>query len=89
MRNGKISYRDLRADSWQSYVEQAEQMEKSMKALNDQTECGKPGARSIPGLSCAKCGRPFQSPSEYRFRGADGKAICRNERACREWAERE
>ena len=33
--------------------------------------------------SCAKCGRAFTSPSEYRWAAGRHGYICRNERACR------
>lgn len=37
---------------------------------------------STHGATCAKCGRVFTSPAQYRYRGADGAPICRDARAC-------
>lgn len=34
------------------------------------------------GAKCAKCGRAFTAPGQYRYRGADGAAICRDARGC-------
>lgn len=39
-------------------------------------------AASTHGATCAKCGRAFTTPGQYRYRGADGAAICRDARAC-------
>ena len=36
-----------------------------------------------PGAKCAHCGREFTAPSQYRYRGADGKPVCRDLRGCR------
>lgn len=39
-------------------------------------------AASTHGAVCAKCKRVFTFASQYRYRGADGAAICRDARAC-------
>lgn len=33
--------------------------------------------------TCAKCGRAFRSPSEYRYAAGLKAFICRDERACK------
>ncbi len=45
-------------------------------------------AASTHGAVCAKCGRVFAAPGQYRFRGADGAAICRDARGCAVRAEK-
>jgi len=37
---------------------------------------------STHAATCAKCGRAFSTPGQYRYRGSDGAPICRDARAC-------
>lgn len=55
-----------------------------MGKLNLSTEAQELIAERIYGPACAKCGRTFTSPAQYRKRGADGKPICRDIRGCRQ-----
>ena len=83
MQPGEITYLDLRPDSWQSYVEREEQMDryddyqfvKPARAA-EQAKLPLAPAASTHGAVCAKCGRAFTTPGQYRYRGADGAAIC-------------
>lgn len=88
---GEISWLDLRPDSWQSYVEREEQMdhyEPAYQSINrpahaaEQAKLPLAPAASTHGAACAKCGRVFTAPAQYRYRGADGAAICRDARGC-------
>lgn len=98
MQPGEITYLDLRPDSWQSYVEREEYMDSSADKLAklkaraealDAVFFGRvPEQAKLPLATihvervCAKCGRAFTAPGQYRYRGADGAAICRDARAC-------
>jgi len=89
----EITYLDLRRDSWQSYMEREEQMERyeadyqsnrpgRAAAAQHQAKLALAPAASTHGATCAKCGRVFTAPAQYRYRGADGAAICRDARGC-------
>ena len=87
MQPGEITYLDLRPDSWQSYVEREEQMERKILTVYPPRFAGQAKLPLVPpasthGATCAKCGRAFTTPWQYRYRGADGAAICRDARAC-------
>lgn len=62
----------LEIDSAQRFQEREEQMERRDMA-RAQTAAG----------TCSKCGILFTSPSQYRYRRADGRTICRDIRGCR------
>ena len=75
---GEITWSDLRVDSWQSYIESEEQMERK---FSDQPRLFT-RETSTHGATCVKCGRVFTAPAQYRYRGSDGAPICRDARAC-------
>jgi hypothetical protein len=91
MQPGEITWQDLRRDCWQSYVEREERMDKyeaDYQSINrparaaEQAKLPLAPAASTHGAKCVKCGRVFTVPGQYRYRGADGAAICRDARAC-------
>ena len=93
MQPGEIGWADFRRDSWQSYVEREEQMERyeadyqsnrpgRAAAAQHQAKLALAPAASTHGAVCAKCQRVFTTAGQYRYRGADGAAICRDARGC-------
>ncbi len=66
-----------------------DERDRDMRRLEAKQECADPLLTECKRLlalppKCAKCGRVFTSPAEYRLRGKDGKPICR--KLCRETA---
>jgi len=74
---GETTFHDLRTDSEQNWIERQEQLDRA-----EQTTLPLTPRASTHGATCAKCGRAFTTPGQYRYRGSDGAPICRDARAC-------